>query len=442
MNSVIQDWFNRNTRRLVEFSDLIHGFAEIALEEVKSAGAAANFLKEEGFSVSSGLSGMATAFSASWGSGKPVLGFLGEYDALPGLQNGCVPRQEGNGGNGHGCGHNLLCAATVGAVVSLKEAMEKQKIPGTIIFYGCPAEEIILGKIKMVRNGDFNGLDAAIAFHPSDRNRVCVSSNQAMDSKYYTFYGRTAHAAAAPEMGRSALDAAELMNVGVNFLREHVPDHTRIHYVYLDGGNKPNIVPDYARVWYFIRARDRKTVNYVSARIDKIAQGAALMTDTRSEMEYLTGCFDTFINFALCRSFYASMQKVEPIRFSAKEKAFAREMQKNAGLEAQEEPLDEDIQPLGEKVEYAMGSTDVADVSRVCPTVTINTTCVYKDAPGHNWVYTSCAGTEIGHRGMLYAARIMAQGALDILENPRILEEAGREFDENISLRPEVVLPG
>jgi aminobenzoyl-glutamate utilization protein B len=437
MNSDIQDWFSRNTRRLTEFSDLIHGFAEIALEEVKSAGAAADFLKGEGFSVTPGLSGMATAFSASWGKGRPVLGFLGEYDALPGLQNEGVPRLEGNGGNGHGCGHNLLCAATVGAAAALKEVMEKDKIPGTVIFYGCPAEEIIVGKIKMVRNGDFNGLDAAIAFHPSDGNRVCVTSNQAMDSKRYMFYGQTAHAAAAPEMGRSALDAAELMNVGVNFLREHVPDHTRIHYVYLDGGNKPNIVPDYARVWYFIRARDRETVNDVSARIDKIAQGAALMTGTRSEMEYLSGCFDTFINFTLCRSFYASMRKIEPLRFSGEEKTFVREMQKNAGLEGQEEPLDESIQPLGEKVEYAMGSTDVADVSRVCPTVTINTTCVYKNAPGHNWVYTACAGTAVGHRGMLYAARIMAQGALDLLKAPEILEEAREEFEQNITLRPE-----
>ncbi|MBQ9942081.1 MAG: amidohydrolase [Christensenellaceae bacterium] len=427
MNACIDKWLADHREECWALADDIFNAPELGLEEHKTADYMVAFLKKHGFTVEEGIAGMDTAFKATWGSGKPVLGYLAEYDALPGLGQAPVPYRQPIDGPGHGCGHNLLGAGCAVSAAALKAVMEEEGLPGTVVVFGCPAEEILVGKVVMTDAGCFDDVDVAIAWHPIGDNKVSEEGHQAMDSKIFRFYGTTAHAAANPHMGRSALDACELMNVGVNYLREHVPDHVRMHYAYDAAGTKPNIVPDFAQTSYYIRARDRGTVNDVSARVDEIAKGAAMMTGTRVEIELLTGCDDTLINRPLCDLFYDALLRSRAPRYTPEEYAFAEELRKNNGG-GTGSAIREGVEPMFGCTQHVFGSTDVANVSRRVPTVTITTACTFYGSPGHHWAVTAMAGMSVGYKGMVYAAQAMAEGARDLILQPKVIEDAWADF--------------
>ena len=296
------EWIDAYHQRFEEAARALHDFAETALKEYKSVKYLARMLEQEGFTVERGLADMPTAFMATYGSGKPVVGILAEYDALPGLsQKPAITYKEAvnPGAPGHGCGHNLFGAGSVAAALAIKSVMEQQKLPGTVKLFGCPAEEIVVGKVYMTKDGLFDGLDACFTWHPWNKNRAHIGITLAMNNFEVVFRGKTAHGAADPWNGRSALDAVELMNIGVNYLREHVKPTVRIHYIINDGGEAPNIVPDYARVWYFVRDINRTGVEDVYKRVLKCAEGAVLKTDTTMEVNLITGVYEYLTNQTL-----------------------------------------------------------------------------------------------------------------------------------------------
>ena len=324
MNPNITHWFSENEERLRLLALDIFRHPETAGEEQESALFLMDFMKAQGFTVKTGEGKLATAFRAQWGSGKPVIAFLAEYDALPELGQEPVPERSPVAGNGHGCGHNLLGAGCAGAAAAMKAALEAQGLPGTVVVFGCPAEETCQGKVWMAREGWFDGVDLAVSWHPSDKNQVSEESFQALVSRKFRFYGKTAHAAASPEQGRSALDAAELTNVAVNYLREHVPDHVRMHYVYTSAGDKPNIVPGFAELWYFIRARDKETVADADHRVWLAAYGASIATQTRVETEELTQSPDTKILRSLTKAMHEVLSELGGPAFTGEEFGFRR----------------------------------------------------------------------------------------------------------------------
>jgi aminobenzoyl-glutamate utilization protein B len=420
---------DQNVPRLIELSDAIWGFAEIALEETRSAALLADELEKEGFTVERGVAGLPTAFTARWGEGSPVIGILGEYDALPSLSQaaGVTEKQPlVKGGAGHGCGHNLFGVACLGAAVAVKRLMEEEGIGGTIIFYGCPAEETVVGKTVMAKAGLFDELDAAVSWHPGSENQVSLNSSLALNSFKVAFHGRTAHAAADPWDGRSALDAVELMDYGVNMMREHVTPTTRIHYVILDGGRAPNVVPDYAQSWYYVRALDRKEVDEYYNRILKIAEAAAMATQTELEVELITGVHNLLVNKAVAEAIYKNLGLVGAPDFSDEEQEFAKKIQHFFGSE--ETGLTEEIKPFKEEEYLGGGSTDVAEVSWICPLAQVNTVCAPDGVAWHNWAVVSCSGSSIGHKGMIAAAKVLAASTLDLLTDKELLQKAKEEF--------------
>jgi len=419
---------------------------EGAFEERVAASKTAEFLGKHGFRVKTGASGLETAITATWGEGRPVIGFLGEYDALPGLSQGDGTARNPIDGQafGHGCGHNLLGAATAGAVVGLKAGMERRGLKGTIVFYGCPAEERIIGKVIMASRGAFDGLDAAVSFHPSSAAAVSLGSSAAMQSARFHFTGKASHAAGDPQNGRSALDAVELTNVGANYLREHIPQEARLHYVITDGGAAPNIVPDKASVWYFVRAPKRHIVKSVYDRLVKVAEGAALMTETKLEAKSDGGCYETLNNRVLANELAEAMKQVEQEPWTEAEIAFAEQINQTAP-EAAEANRKKYGQPDGASIftgrrpfneEYGAGSTDVGDVGHITPTIFFTTTCFALGTPGHSWQATACSGSSIGQKGMIRAAKIMAAFGARLLENPLACEDAKREFLEAMEGQP------
>ncbi len=429
-------WLDQNQERLTRISLQFWEFAETALQEYRSAALLVDTLKKEGFSVQQGVAGMPTAFIATYGQGKPLIGLLAEYDALPGLSQQAAAKQEPvlAGAPGHGCGHNLFGSACLGAALAVKQAMEAQRLPGTLKLFGCPAEETVVGKTYMARDGVFNDLDAAIAWHPGDRTAVTTGSSQALNNFKVSFFGRTAHAAADPWLGRSALDAAELMNVGVNYLREHMPPTARVHYVYLDGGRAPNIVPDTAQLWYYVREKDRPSVEELYDRVLKIAQGAALMTGTTYRVDFVTGVHNYLPNSAGDRLLDENLKRVGPPRFSPAEVDFAKALQTAMGKPAT--GLRTGIEPLGSGGEFVGGSTDVAEVSWITPTVQLTSACAPADIPWHSWGVTASSGHSLGQRGMLVAAKAMALTALDFLRQPKLLAAMREEFQKETRGQP------
>ncbi len=431
----INDWFNRNSHELVRLSDAIWGYAETALNERKSSKLLSDFLEQQGFSVDRNISGLQTAFRAVWGKGEPSIAFLGEYDALSGLSQKPLPYIEKNNSseNGHGCGHNLLGVGTLGAALALKHVIEQENIEGSVFFYGCPAEETMTGKILMEADGVFDDLDLALSWHPSTENRVMENDFLAMKTLRYTFNGISAHAAASPEKGRSALDAVELMNVGVNYLREHVPDDVRIHYSITDGGTEPNIVPPLAKSLYYIRALKWKTVEEVVYRINKIAEGAALMTETDNQIEQLTDCRQFIHNSCLERLLHDCMLETPAQRWSSEDidfgKRIGKTLDKNNLFGNKEKGfLDNKVYPLSENRPVYFASTDVANVSWKVPTGQIWTSCVPFGVPAHTWQFTSSVGMSIGHRGMLYAAEVLARVSTRFIGDKNLQEQIKNEF--------------
>lgn len=408
MNTIIADWLVRHEEELVQAAEFIFQHPETAYEEVLSSRCLTDFLEEKGFSVSWGTAGISTAFAASWGDGEPVIGFLAEYDALAGV--------------GHACGHNLLGTAVCGAACALKEYMTAADVPGTVRVYGCPAEEIMSGKIVMDKAGVFDDLSAAVTWHPFDRNRVSNDIWQAQDIKNYTFHGISAHASKAPEEGRSALDAAELMNIGVNYLREHVPGDVRMHYAYLDNHIPANVVPDTAKTNYFIRSSKRSRTEDASRRVDDCARGAALMTGTTVDIELVKCCKEMKVNRPLAEIFYQAMTQIPTPEYTKEELAFAAEICKKAGFPDCGEYFS-GLEPLEDApVPIAIG-TDASEVSHTVPLITVSAATMCKGTPLHHWAAAEQAGMSIGQKGMLYAARCMAEGTKLLLETPDAFEK-------------------
>jgi len=415
-------WFNNNEDVMIETASYIFRHPEMAFKEFESSRCLAAFLQAQGFEISWNTAGLETAFTASWGTGKPVIGFLAEYDALPGLDQEGVCRPAPAGTAGHGCGHNLIGTGAAAAACALKADMEQNGTRGTLRVYGCPAEEIMAGKTIMNKQKIFDDLAAAVTWHPFDRNRVSNDIWLAQDIRNYKFYGVSSHAARSPELGRSALDACELMNVGVNYLREHVAADVRMHYSYTSPAQPTNVVPDFARLNYFIRSGKRARTDDVAARVDDCARGAALMTGTRLEVELEAACREMKVNRPLAELYYQAMTKIPTPEYTDKEMKFAETITKEAELkndgeyfsglyELEPEPV---IQPI---------STDVSDVSHTVPTITLSAAAMCKGTPLHHWSTTAQAGMSIGHKGMLYAARCMALGTKMLITDPQILKQ-------------------
>ncbi|UCH98310.1 MAG: amidohydrolase [Candidatus Aminicenantes bacterium] len=418
--------------QLTRTASQIWEFNEIALEEYKSSQLLAQLLKDQGFKVEFGAGGLPVAFVATYGQGHPVIGILGEYDALPGLSQkaGSVTQEPITpGAPGHGCGHNLFGTASAGAAIAVKTIMQQYKLKGTIKFFGCPAEETVEGKIYMIRDGAFSGLDVCLDWHPSSKNQVSLKTSNALNNFEVIYRGKTSHAAGDPWNGRSALDAVELMNHGVNCLREHVRPTVRMHYVIPEAGRAPNIVPDFARIWYYVRGKDRQEVEEVYARVLKIAEGAAIMTETTHQIHVITGVYNYLKNRAVASVLHQNLQLVGPPLFTTEEQEFACQLQRK--FDKKEEGMSTVIEPFIEPKEYiGGGSTDAADVSWLVPTASLNVACWPLETPGHGWGVVSCSGSSVGFKGMITAAKVLSGAAIDLLLNPKIIKKAQKEFKE------------
>lgn len=441
----VVDWLEENQALFTNLSDEIWANPELAFQEFKASKLQAVFLEEEGFSVDWDAAGISTAFIAEWGEGKPVIGFAGEYDALPGLSQKVQPTQDPiePGAPGQGCGHNLLGVGCLAGAVGVKRWLEETGTPGTVRYYGCPAEEAGSGKTFMAAAGLFDDLDAAFNFHPGIITYAMKGSSLGVNEVRFRFHGRTAHAGGAPHLGRSALDAVELTNIGVNYLREHVEDDVRIHYVISDGGQAPNIVPETAEVWYFIRAHLPPEVEEVTERVRKIAQGAALMTETRLEEIWDAGLSSVLSNHTLADMQTDSMRSIDPIEYTDEERDFAMEMNSNFPSGIKESNAKELKLPLEtfdasilegyyENVDVGVvrgGSTDVGDLSWLVPVSMLRVTCAPSAIAWHSWGVSASAGMSIGHKGMMYAAKVMAITAIELYKNREKLAAVRREFE-------------
>ena len=450
---ILGGYIDKNRERLFALSQQIWEYAEVGFQEYRSAEALKNFLKEEGFSIESGVAGIPTAFVAKYGQGKPAIGFLGEYDALYDLSQepGNPERKYFNDQNaGHGCGHNELGVGSLAAAVAVKDYMKEQGLAGTVYYFGCPAEEDGSGKMFMARAGVFDELDGAFTWHPEEKNAVDGNSWLACIGVLYRYKGRATHAAGQPHLGRSALDACELMNVGVNYLREHMIQDARVHYAYRDaGGGAPNVVQDHAAVYYFIRAPKVAQAIELRERVDNIARGAALMTETQLEIVTTDGLCDFVPNHALSELLQQGLEAVGAPNFTDEDRALAAQFQKGfdpAEIEAQikwygekygeetareiaKSPLmDKVVLPLQFNPIVSPGSTDVGDVSYVCPTAQLFTCTFAIGTAGHSWQLTAMSGCNIGHEGMLTAGKAMACAAVKAMQNPDVLQKAREEY--------------
>ncbi len=450
----VVEWLEERQGRFIAMADEIWNNPELALAEYKACKLQSDDLAADGFTITTNIGDLPTAFMAEWSSGEggPIIGFLGEYDALPGLSQ---ERQSGQApivtdGPGHGCGHNLLGTAALAAASVVKAWLQATGTPGTVRYYGCPAEETCEGKVFMARAGAFDDLDMAITWHPGIDTTVWASSSLAVNNIKYRFKGRTAHAAGNPETGRSSLDAVELMNIGVNFMREHMIDQARIHYVITNGGGAPNVVPDDCEVWYFIRAPERYQVEELTERVRNIANGAALMTETKVTENFVSGAYNMLPNKVITRQMGKVLADLGPIAFDDEEYAYGKAVAtqypaklRGGLLEKRHMPasivndgLSAEVWPVRNAGEVGSGSTDVADVSWITPTSQFRTTCFALGVPGHSWANTSTGGVSIGHKGMLHAAKGMALTAAEFLLDPALLQEAKDEFAESTSGRP------
>jgi aminobenzoyl-glutamate utilization protein B len=417
----------RHAADLTGLSDRIWAYAETALRETRSAAALADYAEQQGFRVERGVAGMPTAFVATFGSGRPVIGIMGEYDALPGISQKASAVQEPlePGAGGHGCGHNLFGAASLGAAIAIKEQIAAGKLKGTVKFFGTPAEEDVGGKVYMAREGLFDGVDAVLAWHPSDETQADMVSSQAMVTLLVEFEGRAAHAAGDPWNGRSAVDAAELFTHGINMMREHIKPTSRMHYVILAGGDVPNVVPAYARVSLWLRDWKRDEVEGMLARVRKVADGAATMTETTGKVSVTGGSWDMLVNEAGARLLHSNLLLLGPVKYTDAEQDFAKRIQRATGVP--EVGMFEGVKPLEGQPEEG-GSTDVADISWIAPTLHVSVATAPVDAPWHAWPVVATGGMSIGHKGMLLAAKALAATMVDLYEQPGTLAAVQTEF--------------
>lgn len=413
-------------------------FSETALRETRSAALLADVLEREGFRVERGVSGMPTAFVASFGSGRPVIGILAEYDALPGVGNAPLPRKqprEDGVTSGQGCGHNLFGAGSVGAVVALQRTMKSAGLAGTLRLYGTPAEETLIGKAYMARDGLFDGVDAVLEWHPDDRNAVGNMPNQALNNFTVEFFGRAAHAAADPWKARSALDAVELMIHGVNLMREHVKPTARLHYVIPSAGEAPNVVPAYARVWLYVRDAERPAVDSHYEWLLQIADGAARATQTTHKVTLTTGVHEYLFNRPLQEALQKNLEAAGAPAYGDDEQAFARQLQKELGLP--EVGIDVTVRKLALGLEpLEGGSTDVAEVSHITPTVGLYLATSGKDLPWHSWATSASHGLPGAAKAATTAAKVLAMTGVDLLTQPKLLEQARADFEKQRGGKP------
>ncbi len=423
---------------IYDMAQKLWDFSETALKETRSANYLMQKLSEAGFRIEQGVAGLPTAFVATYGSGKPVIGILAEFDALPGVGNEPVPEKKPRSDgvkSGHGCGHNLFGAGSVGGAIALKQVMEKHKLKGTLKLFGTPAEETVVGKVYMAKAGVFDGLDAVLDWHPGTETRVKNQPGRAMNNFTVEFFGQAAHAAADPWNGRSALDAVELMDYGVNLMREHVKPTTRIHYVITNGGEAPNVVPEYAKVWYYVRDINREEVEKYYQRILKIAEGAALATETTHKVFLITGVHEYLLNRPLQEALQKNLELVGAPKYTQEEQEFARKLQRFVGKE--EKGFDDEIKPLADKPEPPSGgSTDVAEVSWIAPTAGFQVTTAAAGVPWHSWATTACHGTEAGRKGAVIAAKIIAATGVDLLTDAGLRRSAMEFFKKATKGKP------
>ncbi|MBR0399427.1 MAG: amidohydrolase [Mogibacterium sp.] len=457
----ILETVEENAAEIVGVSRSIWEYAELSLKEHRSAALYIEKLKEHGFDVETGLAGIDTAFCGRYvsGSGRPVIGILAEFDALSGLsQRACSTEREElvKGGSGHGCGHNMLGAASYGAALAVKKFLEETGKDGTVVFYGCPGEEGGAAKAFMAREHMWEQLDAAITWHPGDTNEVSTGTCNSCTQVLYKFKGVAAHAAGDPENGRSALDAVELMNIGVNYLREHMKSDCRVHYAMVDGGGlSPNVVQPHASVLYMVRAVKVKDTLELQDRVDKCAEGAALMTGTSFERIFVDGTANTVPNTTLEELVYDNMSSIPLPEYTEEELAYAAELDATCpktdelpghGAKFSKEIkkqvkelsqngskfLNDFIMPFYSGNEFEPGSTDVGDVSWQTPTVQFNTVCFTAHSPGHSWQNVSSGASPIGDKGTVYAAKILACTVADLFSDPEIIKKAAEEFKERL----------
>jgi aminobenzoyl-glutamate utilization protein B len=419
-------------RQSGHFGDLslrIWQFAEVGYKEVKSSALLKQELRQAGFGIEENIAGIPTAFSATWGEGKPVIGILGEYDALPGLSQDAVPVEKAivAGEPGHGCGHNLLGTGSAFAAIAVKNYLAAHKIPGTIVFYGAPAEEGGGGKVYMARAGAFNRCDVILTWHPGTANRVSGGSSLANINGKFRFYGQPSHAAAAPERGRSALDGLLLMSQCVEMLREHVPQETRIHYIITNGGGAPNVVPPFAEGFFYARQPSMPILDDVWERMGKCAQAGALGTGTRTETQVVASVYNLLPNHALAAALDQNLRALGGISLTPEERTFAGTLRESFTTTEALETVERVLPPSDETMS---GSTDVADVSWTVPVAQITTATAVPGTPGHSWQNAACAGSSIGRKGMVLAAKTLALTAIDLYGAPKTIEAARAEFNQ------------
>jgi aminobenzoyl-glutamate utilization protein B len=429
---------------LNQINKAIWEFAEVGLEERRSSALLVDKLKTAGFKVRVGVADMPTAFVAEFGSGKPVVGILAEYDALPGLSQKVSPVRDPVNADapGHGCGHSGLGTGALGAALAVKAAIEKHDLKGTVRLYGTPAEETLIGKVYMTLAGEFDELDACLHWHPGTRNDVWNGESKAAVSVKFTFSGVTAHASGSPDKGRSALDAVELMNVGANYMREHLKEDARVHYVVTDGGGAPNVVPAKATVWYYVRANNHVDVERNFAWLRDIADGAAKMTRTTVSLQIDTDCHEIIPNDPLAALLLANLERVGPPKFTSDEETFARRLQESVTQEfgtTFKLAIDGEVHRTP-KLGGGSGSTDVGDISWHIPTGGLRTACFASESPGHSWQNVAAIGSTIGAKGVAYAAKVLACTALDLLEDPKAVAAAKLDFTQRMKERKYVTL--
>jgi aminobenzoyl-glutamate utilization protein B len=429
-DAVIQS-VNKHQQELIAISDKIWAYAETALKETKSSKELADYAEAQGFTVKRGVAGIPTAFTAEFGSGKPIIGIMGEYDALPGISQKAQPTREPlqTGAAGHGCGHNLFGAGSMGAAVAVKELIANRKLKGTVRFYGTPAEESVGGKIYMARDGLFNDLDVCLDWHPDTKNEAGTQSSQAMVDFIVEFKGKSAHAAADPWNGRSAVDGLEAFTHGVNLLREHVLPSVRMHYAIKAGGDVPNVVPEYAKVWMWVRDSKRSVVDQVFARVKDIATGAALIAGVEVKVTVQTVDYEMLVNRTGATALQKNLEKLGPIVYTTDEIAFAKKIQEVQGGE--QIGLDGAIHPMKETQEHPEGgSTDVGDISWNVPEITLLTTTAPKNTAWHGWSVVACGGMSIGHKGLVFSSKALAMTMVDLFENEQLRKDVRAEFEK------------
>jgi aminobenzoyl-glutamate utilization protein B len=429
---VADEWIEQNEARLKATNRRIWSAAELGLEEHQSSECLIELLSENGFKVQREVADMPTAFVAAYGSGKPVIGILAEYDALPGLSQTAAPQPEARAGaeSGHGCGHSIFGTASSAAAIAVRQALEKQKLKGTIRLYGTPAEETLIGKVYMAKAGLFDDCDAVLHWHPSDKTDAGYETSKALVSVKFAFRGLAAHASSFPHEGKSALDAVELMNMAANLWREHLPEDARVHYVISDGGGQPNVVPPRAEVWYYLRADNHRDVQRMFERLVNMAKGATLMTGTSYEVKIDSETHEVLPNLPLAQLLQKNLTLLGPPQFSEAEKAFAKKSQAELS-ETFEYSLSEKIESLPAAPGKRKGSTDVGEVSWRVPTAGLRVASWTYGAPSHSWQVAACTGMSIGEKGMLVASRALAFTVLDLFTDPGQIQKAREDFQKS-----------